>query len=74
MVCFDLTICQIVVLFTLQSLHLRFGKYDAFFGGFLFKSAQALFHGSRSWRNHMERTPDGEINTPFLRSSLLALT
>ena len=40
MVCFDLTICHIVVLFALQGLYLRFSKHDdVFFCGFLFKNS-----------------------------------
>jgi hypothetical protein len=43
MVCFCFAANFIIVLFALQSLHLRFCEYNALFGRLLFQSAQALF-------------------------------
>jgi hypothetical protein len=45
MVAFYLATSLVILLFSLQRLHLCLGEHDAFFGGFLLQGAQPLFHG-----------------------------
>ena len=81
--CFDLTAGFIVQLLLFQCLHLCLGQDAAFLGNLDLQCFQAGFETSRdialqcpagqgfarSCRSQIDRTPEGETNTPNLRSS-----
>ena len=72
---FDLTMCQVIVLFPLQRRYLGISQQDALLGNQFLQGGQALFEGGQvALRSQMERTPDGETKIPRWRSSLLVLT
>lgn len=82
--CFDLATGFVVMFLFLEGLHLRLGQNAALRSDLGLQSLQAVLDPSRdialqcpvgrwlarSWRNQIDRTPDGETNTPSLRSSL----
>ena len=58
---FDLTMCQVIVLFPLQRRYLSIVQRDALLGNQFLQGGQALFEGGQvALRSQMERTPDGE--------------
>ena len=72
---FDLTMCQVIVLFPLQRRYLSIVQRDALLGNQFLQGGQALFEGGQvALRSQMERTADGETKIPRWRSSLLVLT